>query len=359
MSRIAVAMSGGVDSSVAALLLQRQGHEVCGLTMTIWPPRDGLPKAAADAAAVARHLGIAHRVVDLHSRFLAEVLGPFAAEYASGRTPNPCVICNPRVKFGHLLAAALASGAAAMATGHYVRRDARGAGASHRYFLRRGVDAGKDQSYALYGLSQEQLRLAVFPLGGLTKGDVRAMAAEAGLPVSSKPESQDLCFSQGGYREYLRERLPEGWEPGPICDRDGNVIGQHDGIAGYTVGQRRGLGVAAGEPLYVIEICPRSRTLVVGPEADLYRAGLLVTACNWMAVPELTAELRATVKIRYGGPAAPGVLTPCPDRPGTVRVAFDRPQRAITPGQAAVFYCGDVVLGGGTIAAPSGPPGAP
>ncbi len=344
MARIMVAMSGGVDSSVAALLCLRGGHEVSGGTMALSATSaDG----AAEAAGVAAMLGIPHRVYDFAAEFERAVVSRFCCEYAGGRTPNPCVVCNAEIKFGLLLREAVAAGAEYMATGHYVRLGRSHAG---RLTLLKGTDDSKDQSYALYGLSQGQLARAEFPLGGLTKREVRRIAAEAGLPVADRPESQDLCFATSdGYRSLLAERVGDGLEPGPVLDTRGNIVGRHEGIANFTVGQRKGLGVTSREPLYVLAIRPADRAVVVGPASETFSRGLVATACNWMAIPGLPAEpIRAEVKVRYGSRAVPSRIRPGA-RPGETEVVFEEPQRSVTPGQAAVFYCCDELLGGGTI----------
>jgi tRNA-specific 2-thiouridylase len=353
--RVAVALSGGVDSAVAAARLREAGDEVFGVTMRIW---DGRAPAAApgrhacygpeeeddlrDAARVCRHLGIELVVIDLAREYRAEILEPCARAYLEGRTPNPCVHCNPRMKFGWIPERLREEGIAfdALATGHYaiVERDAAGG----RWLLRRGRDRVKDQSYFLYQLTQEQLALACFPLGTLDKSEVRERARALGLPVAEKPESQD--FIAGGYDGLFA--APD--EPGPILDEAGSEIGRHRGIRRYTVGQRRGLGLARGEPCYVLALDESRRAVIVGPERSLYADTLVAEAVNWIALPGLVEPRRARVRIRYRHAAAEAVLAPLPQ--GRVRVTFDAPQRAIAPGQAVVFYEGDLVLGGGIIA---------
>lgn len=376
-----VAMSGGVDSSVAAALLVEAGHEVIGATMQIWPAwlpggqgEGGCCSLAAveDARRVAAALGIPYYVLNLQESFADEVIAPFAEAYLRGVTPNPCLACNTRVKFGALLQKARALGAGRLATGHYARSGyeaARG-----RYLLRRGADARKDQSYALYGLNQAQLAASLFPLGEMTKGEVREKARHLGLPVAEKGESQEICFvPDNDYEGFLRSYVDgvnsppsplasaeargrtaaaggvsSALAPGAIVDRDGHTLGRHGGVAGYTVGQRRGLGIAASEPLYVLELRPETNEVVVGPEDALYEDELTAEAVNWIAYGEpVPPSLRVEAKIRYGAPAAAATVAPLLD--GRARVLFDRPQRAIAPGQAVVFYDGDVVVGGGTI----------
>lgn len=340
MARVAVALSGGVDSAAAAILLQEEGHDVFGVTMRVtetW---------VAEAATVAAALGIEHYVFDLRAEFKAAVIEPFVAAYLSGRTPNPCVTCNPRVKFGLLLRRAVELGAAFFATGHYARvwRDA-GTG---RYLLARGVDRKKDQSYFLYALNQEQLRYLLFPLGTKTKEEARALVRARGLRVAAR-ESQEICFlPEDDYRAFLRQVAGEP-RAGPIVDLQGNVIGRHRGLPYYTVGQRRGLGVAAGYPLYVLALDPARNALVVGPEEFLYRDECLVGDVNLILFAALTESLPVTVKVRRGAREKPAVIEPAGEN--RVRVRFTVPERAITPGQAAVFYRENLVVGGGTILA--------
>ena len=348
--RVVVAMSGGVDSSTAAYLLKAQGYEVVGLFM-----RTGVTVAeeaggrrccsladAEDARRVARHLDIAFYAVNCKAEF-DRLIEDFCTEYRRGRTPNPCVRCNTELKFGKLLRYAQALEAQHVATGHYARVDRRG----RRWVLRRGMDPAKDQSYFLFGLEQGQLARALFPLGELTKAEVRARARDARLPVHEKPESQDICFvPESSYRTLLEERLGPS-KPGKLVDMAGEVLGEHPGCAGFTVGQRRGLGIAMGEPYYVVAIQPETNTVVVGPEAALYARTCYVRALVWGALSGLRLPRAAQVQIRYQHQAAPGSI--CPTGVGEVGVQFAEPQRAITPGQAAVFYDDDVVLAGGWI----------
>ncbi len=355
--RVAVAMSGGVDSSVAAAVLVEQGCEVVGFTMQIWP-RDteadippglrgccGLD-AVDSARRVARTLGIRHYVLELREPFEHFVVDPFCDEYAGGRTPNPCIRCNTLVKFGPLLQRAAEVDATKLATGHYARvgyDETR-----ERWVLRRGVDTEKDQSYSLYGLSQEQLARAAFPLGGTTKDQVRERARRLGLPAAERPESQEICFvSEGSYAEYLRRRRPEVAQPGPIVDREGRQLGRHRGIAFYTIGQRQGLRVSRREPVYVVEIDAAGNRLIVGGERELESPGLLMREVNYVAVADLPkggSPMKA--KIRSGAQ-----LVECTARAedGGVEIEFAEPQRAVAPGQAAVCYEGDAVALGGVI----------
>ncbi len=362
---IAVAMSGGVDSSTAAALLCRQGYDVIGLTMQLWNQRR-LPELesgdsasrrccmlddAYDAHYVAERLGIRHHIVNLERHFEDRVVRPFVAEYLAGRTPIPCALCNSHLKFDRLLELAAAHGAARIATGHYARiaRDQ----ASGRWLLMRGADAAKDQSYFLFGLTQEQLARSLFPLGGFTKTEVRRLASDLGVPVAGKRESQEICFVPGGdYGAFIDAWFREqGMEPPPLAGEvrstDGRLLGRHEGVHRYTVGQRKGLGVAAGEPLYVVSTDPATRRVTVGRDHDLFRGACTVRDVNWIAGEPPGAPVRAAVKIRNKHDAAPALVTPLDE--GHASVEFDAPQRAVTPGQAAVFYQGDIVLGGGWI----------
>ncbi len=353
--KIAVGMSGGVDSSVAAALLVEQGYDVIGVTMQIWneeytPSSDSAdthacfgPGEAADiedARIVAEQLGIPFHVVDLRAEYEEIVLDYFRNEYNQGRTPNPCLRCNRRLKFGALLEALAAAGLKwdYYATGHYVRRLEE----NGRHLLLRGVDSDKDQSYFLYSLSQEQLARTLFPLGELNKNEVRARATELGLTVEEKAESQD--FYAGDYTELL-----EGTgRSGPIVDTDGEKIGEHEGIENYTFGQRRGLGLAVGHPIYVIDIDAAENKLIVGRREELFDARMKVEKLNWILPPSEVAPESLEVQIRYQHSPARAELTAF-EEGERVEVEFEQPQRAVTPGQAAVFYSGDRVLGGGII----------
>lgn len=369
-TRVVVAMSGGVDSSVAAALLVEQGYDVIGVTMQIWPREDPLAEArrggccalgaVEDARRVAQMLGIPYYVLNMREVFARTVVDYFVAEYARGRTPNPCIACNRFVKFSALLQRARELEARYLATGHYARvwHDAeRG-----RYVLARGRDRRKDQSYVLYNLTQEQLGQVLFPLGELTKEEVRRLAAERGLPVAAKPESQEICFiAEEGYGEFVGARAPESARPGPILDRAGRVLGTHRGLAYYTVGQRRGLGLSAPRPLYVLEIDAAQNALIVGPAEEAFSRGLEAGDVNlilmdWEELRACAGGVEAEVQIRYRSAARPAVVQAVGE--GRVAVRFATPQRAVTPGQAAVFYRGDLVLGGGVIERPlDGPAG--
>jgi len=354
----AVAMSGGVDSSVAAAILARAGRPVVGFSMYLARRHEGRPGEKVrccslddcqDARAVAAHLGFEHHVLDMEGDFRRLVLEPFASDYARGRTPSPCVLCNSFVKFGTLLDRARAVGAEKVATGHYaiLEADPR----TGRTLLRKAVDDGKDQSYFLFDLSETQRRAAEFPLGRMTKAEVRDTARALALPVAEKPESMDLCFVNAGenYREFLATRgLARDAAPGEIVDIEGRTLARHAGIAGFTVGQRRGLGLAAGRPLYVVRIEEESRRVVVGDDEDLLRDSCTIEYVRWIPFERPGGPVRATVRIRSTHPGAAATILDSAD--GTAVVRFDEPQRAIAPGQAAVVYDGDLVLGGGWIA---------
>ncbi|MGE5559859.1 MAG: tRNA 2-thiouridine(34) synthase MnmA [Chloroflexota bacterium] len=353
--RVVAAMSGGVDSSVAAALLLRSGYDVIGMTMQIWSanaPADDYGgccslAAVGDARRVCDVLGIPYYVVNLRDQFADKVIAYFVDEYRRGRTPNPCIACNRYLKWEALLQRALELEADYVATGHYARI---GEGADGRRLLLRGLDRSKDQSYALYNLTQEQLQRTLLPLGGLTKTEVRRIAAEIGLAVADKPDSQEICFvHDNDYRRYLRDEAGLGEQPGPIIDTAGKRIGTHRGIAFYTVGQRRGLGIAAPEPLYVVELDPDRNAVIVGARSELDAAGLVASQLNWVAGRAPSWPCRATVKIRYNADDVACTISPDAAAADSVTVRFAAPQRAVAPGQAAVFYDGEVVLGGGVI----------
>ena len=352
-NRVVVAMSGGVDSSVAALLLHRQGYDVIGVTMKLYDiDQADLPEYyrgcctlddVEDARAVCRILGVPHYVLNVQREFRAFVIDYFRSEYENGRTPHPCIACNDKIKFSFLAQRARMLQAAYVATGHYARIEPDGL---DRWALRRGVDADKDQSYVLFGMRQEQLAATLMPVGGYPKSEIRRLAEDAGFPNADKPDSQDICFiPTGDYREFLRERTDE--RPGDIVDADGNVLGAHEGIQYFTVGQRRGLGLSGGPPRFVIRLEPDTRNVVVGSETDLYQDTLYADPVSWVSGAPPTGPVDVAVKIRYKFAEAPATVTAAGD--GAL-VRFQEPQRAITPGQAAVFYRGDTVLGGGAIA---------
>jgi len=341
--RVLVAMSGGVDSSVAAALLLRQGLTVEGITMKLTA---GLCCDIGSAQAVCEHLKIPHRMLDAQAEFSQSIILDFISEYRRGRTPNPCIRCNDLIKFNVLLTHARVNGFDFLATGHYARIDHDPLTA--RFLLKRGTDEGKDQSYFLYRLTQDQLKPALFPLGSLTKTEVRTIARELDLPAAQKPESQEICFVPGDdYRLFLKEHAPEILQPGKLVNTEGKVLGKHDGIAFFTVGQRRNLGVAAGERLYVVRIDPEQNRVVLGKKPDLQTGEMTVSSPNFIRIDELRSPLAVTVKIRYRSPFFPAVIEP--SSAGGVHVAFDQPVPGVCPGQAAVFYDGDTVVGGGII----------
>lgn len=360
---IAVAMSGGVDSSTVAALLVRQGHAVVGLTMQLWNQRR-LPELSSegatgrccslddvyDARRVAEQIGIPYYVVNFERQFEDQVVKPFVAEYLAGRTPIPCTLCNNYIKFDRFLEMADAVGARQIATGHYAR--VRYDEPTGRYQLLRGRDESKDQTYFLFGLTQTQLARTLFPLGELTKPETRELAASLGLAVAVKPDSQEICFvPNGDYAAFMNAYLKETGVPpaqtrGEIVTTDGRTIGSHEGVHRYTVGQRKGLGIAAPEPLYVIATDPQTQRVTVGSNDDLLRRGFFAREINWISIEEPKAPIRAQVKIRNKHAGAPATLVAAANR---VEVIFDDPQRAVTPGQGAVFYQGDLVLGGGWI----------
>ncbi len=359
-------MSGGVDSSTVAAMLRAEGHQVIGLTMQLWNQRrlaghEGMPEAVQgrccslddvyDARRVAETIGIPYYVVNHEERFERDVIRPFVEEYLSGRTPIPCSLCNNHLKFDRLLIVAQQIGADALATGHYARvgfDEQRG-----RWLLKRPADRSKDQTYFLFGLTQEQLSRTLFPLGEMTKPEVRERARQHGLALAEKPDSQEICFVPGGdYKNFLDAYLGEQGEAlpdtaGELVTADGQVIGEHGGIHNFTVGQRKGLGVATGSPLYVIQIKGDTRQVVVGNQADLYSRTLRAHRVNLIAVDDLREPMRVGVKIRHRHEPAAAVI----ENSGVdeILVTFDEPQRAVTPGQAAVFYDGDIVVGGGWI----------
>jgi tRNA-specific 2-thiouridylase len=352
VNRVVVAMSGGVDSSVAAYLVKEAGYEAVGLFMRMGRPY-GLSfgqrarsccslEDAEDARRVAEQLEIPFYVLDFQRDFEG-LIDYFCQEYSMGRTPNPCIVCNQRLKFGRLLHFALEIGANLLATGHYART----ACSQGRYLLKRGIDPKKDQSYSLFALSQSQLSHALFPLGEMTKEEVRRKARDLGLKTRDKPESQEVCFvSEEGYSTLIKERKGKT-RGGLLKDTHNRILGRHPGIEFFTIGQRKGLGLAMGLPYYVVDIDPEEATVVVGTGEELLEKEFYVKGLNWVAIEGLEGERGVEVKIRYAHPAVPATLYP--EGEGEVRVVFNEPQRAVTPGQAAVFYEGDIVLGGGWI----------
>lgn len=355
--KVLVAMSGGVDSSVAAATLKEEGYQVIGATMQIWPLdeqadcADRLGSgtgtgAIEDAKKVASKLAIPHYVLNLRNIFRQKVITEFCREYSLGRTPNPCISCNKHIKFGVLLEKAGELGADIIATGHYARIEKNSD--NSRYLLKKGVDQRKEQSYWLYSLNQEQLRHSMLPIGNLTKERVREIAGELQLPVSARPESQEICFiPDNDYPKFLKERIPEAAKPGPILDKEGTILGEHKGILFYTIGQRRGLGISAREPRYVIAVSLEKNAIMVGSRQELYGSELVAFRLNWIAIDKPRQPLTVSAKIRYLHQEAEAVVTPVDE--DRVRVKFHQPQLAITPGQAIVFYHGDTVVGGGVI----------
>jgi len=364
---IAVAMSGGVDSSTVAAMLRADGHTVIGLTMQLWNQRrlaghEGMAESVQgrccslddvyDARRVAQQIGIPYYVVNHEERFERDVVRPFVEEYLSGRTPIPCSLCNNHLKFDQLLTVAQQIGAERVATGHYARvayDEARS-----RWLLKRPADLSKDQTYFLFGLTQEQLSRTLFPLGDMTKPEVRELARKHGLALAEKPDSQEICFVPGGdYKRFIDAYLAEQGESlpdtaGELVTTSGEVLGEHAGIHNFTVGQRKGLGVATGSPLYVIQISGANKQVVVGGDEHLYSRTLRARRVNLISVDDLREPMRVAVKIRHRHEPAPAVIERAGD--DEILVTFDEPQRAITPGQAAVFYDGEIVVGGGWIA---------
>ena len=345
MARVFVAMSGGVDSSVAAALLLEQGHEVTGVTMQLWPSSDEeggccSVSAVRDARRVCDLLGIAHYTLNFRELFEREVVRPFADEYASGRTPSPCIVCNDVLKFSELLAKVMAQGADFLATGHYARTMHDTSGAT---WLAKGLDSAKDQSYFLYRLTPVQLDHVLFPVGELHKSETRAIAERFGLAVARKPDSQELCFAASGeHAEVVRTRRPEALTPGDIVDEKGRVLGRHEGIANYTVGQRHGIGVSAESPLYVLSIDAAGNRIVVGPRAHLAATRVIAKDVVWRG--ESREEVAAMVRYRMEPRPASASFAG-----GELALEFREPLEGVAPGQAVVCYRGDLVLGGGVI----------
>jgi tRNA-specific 2-thiouridylase len=363
MARVIVGMSGGVDSSVTAALLKRAGHDVVGVTLNVWPELPNMPAiqrqdaccalgAVEDARRVADKLDIPYYVLNFREVFEDRVIKDFVQTYARGQTPNPCIRCNQFIKFDALLVKARQLGAQYVATGHYARIEH----TSERHRLRKAADLSKDQSYVLYVMDQARLGAALMPLGEYAKQDTRRLAAELGLAVANKPESQDICFVPfKRYTEFIELYAPEVLQPGPIVDQQGSVLGEHQGIALHTIGQRRGLGLAAGQPLFVTELRAETNTVVVGGPEALLKERCRLDEVNWIE-GELPRDgpLRANARARYRAQEAPCSVVADPEHAGGLVVQFDQPQRAIAPGQALVLYGGpggEYVLGGGTIRA--------
>jgi len=345
--KVVVAMSGGVDSSVAAYLMRQRGFEVVGLSFELWDERDRrnpniccCQETIEIARDVAGKLGIEHYTVDVRYVFFRYVIEEFCSSYISGVTPNPCILCNKFIKFDFLLRKAQELGAQMIATGHYVR--------IMNGLLKKGIDPKKDQSYVLYVMTQRELSKAIFPLGELKKDEVRDIAKRLGLASALRPESQEICFiGNGKYVDFIKDVFPEAVRPGPILNMDGKVIGKHKGLAHYTIGQRRRLGISASKPLYVIDIQRKDNTIVVGRREDAMKKTFKVKELNWISIESLREPLRAGVKVRSTMKEEPAKIIPVEDH--NIMVEFDKPQWAPAPGQSAVFYDGDIVIGGGVI----------
>ncbi|MDI6618651.1 MAG: tRNA 2-thiouridine(34) synthase MnmA [Clostridiales bacterium] len=355
-ARVVVGMSGGVDSSVTAAILKNEGYDVIGITMQVWPEMESEVReveggccslsSVNDARRICDILGIRYYVLNFKDIFKKKIIDYFVEEYLSGRTPNPCIACNKYIKFDELLKKAMQLGAEYVATGHYSKIEFdRGL---NRYLLKRSVDDKKDQTYVLYGLTQFQLEHTLMPLGNYTKDKVREMAARLNFPVAKKPDSEEICFiPDNDYGKFIKKTRPDNIKPGYFKDKEGRILGRHKGISYYTIGQRKGLGLAFGKPMYVIDIIPEKNTVVLGEERDVFSDRLRAVKLNFIPFDSLKDAMKVTAKIRYGAKEAPAVISP--DGKGGVNVKFDTPQRAITPGQSVVFYSGDIVVGGGII----------
>jgi len=344
--KVVIAMSGGVDSSAAAALLKEEGHEVIGATMQVISSDNQNAHAGIYARQVARKLGIPHHVMDFRDIFARRVIDDFCREYRRGRTPNPCVLCNKDIKFGALWERARELGAGFLATGHHARveRDEN----SGNYLLKKGADAQKDQSYFLCQLNQEQLSRTLFPIGHLTKDKVRQIARELELPVADRSESQEICFiPDDDYPGFLENHVPGATSPGPVFDREGRLLGQHQGLIYYTIGQRKGLGIAAAGPMYVTAIEPDRNAIVVGTKEQTYGMELVADNLNWIAMPAPESPIKVKARIRYRHAEAEATVSPLDN--DSVYVKFAEPQMASIPGQSGGFYDGDTVIGGGTI----------
>jgi tRNA-specific 2-thiouridylase len=353
MKKVMIAMSGGVDSSVAAAILKEQGYEVIGGTMHIFPDYEEATdredhccsySAVRDAKRVAHKLGIPHFVFNLKDEFQEEVIDYFVEEYSFGRTPNPCVMCNKKIKFAALLDKAKELGCDYIASGHYAKIEKNG----ERYLLKKGIDQNKDQTYMLYVLNQEQLSKTLFPLSEFTKSEIREKAKDLGFSVHNKAESQEICFvPDDDYVRFLNNNYPEISKEGPILDSEGNEVGRHNGISNYTIGQRRGLGIALGYPVYVIEIDAEKNAVIVGRDNDVFNNGLIAEDINIIPFEKLDGRIEVSAQIRYNSYPVKAFIEQIDDN--KIKVEFEKPQRAVTPGQSVVFYLDDIVLGGGII----------
>lgn len=354
MSKVMIGMSGGVDSSVASTLLKDAGYEVIGATLKLFSNEDIDEKESRccslsdveDARRVAQKLGFDHFVFNFSEDFKSCVMDKFVCEYERGRTPNPCIDCNKYIKFEKMLTRAMQLECDYIATGHYaqIERDEK----SGRFLLKKAADSSKDQSYVLYNLTQYQLSHLLLPLGSLLKSEVRQIAEKKGLVNAKKPDSQDICFvPDGDYAQFIKYRTKKDFPHGPFVDKDGNTLGEHKGIICYTIGQRKGLGIALGHPAFVVSKDVKTNTVVLGENKDLFSKTLLCDDVNWISIENLAEPMRVSVKTRYKQKEVPATIYP--EDGGIVRAEFDEPQRAISPGQAAVFYDGNIVVGGGTI----------
>jgi tRNA-specific 2-thiouridylase len=351
--KVLVAMSGGVDSSVAAALLKDQGYQVIGATMQIWQNEEGVERengccsltAVSDARRVADKLGIPFYVLNFRDIFKEKVIDYFVREYTAGRTPNPCIICNKEVKFEALLEKAISMGMDYIATGHYAQVEQK----RGRYLLKKSKSKAKDQTYALYNLTQDQLAHTLFPLGKFkTKEEVRKIAAKYGLGTAKKPDSQEICFIEDNdYGKYISENVENDTSEGNFVDTKGNILGKHKGIYNYTVGQRKGLGIQSNKPLYVIDIDIIKNEVVIGDDSETFSRELTARDLNWILIDRLEKDMKVEAKIRYGSKEAPAIISPLID--DRVKVVFDSPVRAITPGQSVVFYNKEYIVGGGII----------
>lgn len=341
MKNAVIAISGGVDSSVAAFLMKEKGYDLRGVTLSLYTEND---RDIADAKNICNNLGFPHETLNMKQEFCDTVIADFINAYENSRTPNPCIVCNKKIKFGKLLDYATDEGFAAIVTGHYARIDKMG----DRYILKKGKDQKKDQTYMLYSLTQHQLSHTVLPLGELSKSEVREIADSNNLVTARKSDSQDICFiPEGKYAEFIEDYLGKTYPEGDFVDIDGNVWGTHKGLIRYTIGQRKGLGLALPKPMYVCNLCPENNTVILGDNADLFKSDLTASKINFITCDTLRSPIKCEAKVRYSQSAQPATVWQTAE--DEIRVEFDAPQRAITPGQAVVLYDGDTVIGGGTI----------